>query len=188
MKAPIYRGTRKELEAESENALAWFKSMITKAAAEIGGEHEKRIVNVLDNLVYQNITYKGDHFFGSKDRTDYHYVWECGLKEYCGWSKQRFVLRKNGTIHTENLKEALLNWAVTEKQHEYKQSILTYNKTLLAKIEKPDVVHLTLSENEKGVVKFSVYGFPETKCMIENLPGTVKKAEALAAEYKALSQ
>jgi hypothetical protein len=122
MKTPTYRATRQELVDEKQKALEWFAQQCRNvvhawndpaarsyAFAQIdecvsGGTG---YVKLIDNPDVTSTT-------GYRPYNVSCHVWRAGASLRSSHGSERFVLRKDGTIDTERLSEALRLWVDNE--------------------------------------------------------------------------
>lgn len=126
---PIYRGTLAQLEAEKMKAFDWLAAIIRDQIKFDDKAHGKVIKSLLErsraNLeVLKKLTNgfslvvrrdrSGDRFsfvVNDAPKTDYYYAFEVGRKVNGRYGSQKILVRKDGTVHVQNLKLALMMWA-----------------------------------------------------------------------------
>lgn len=120
---PIYRGTSKNLNATAVIARDWMLSICREivngwADDEIMAEAHLMLDAAQSSDQFrvagfsQQVRREGSGYVWSTgESSNYQYVWEIGKSWKTSWSAQRIVLRKDGTVHMENLENALHSWA-----------------------------------------------------------------------------
>lgn len=148
---PAYRGTQSDLRSNAEQASTWFFSQIMIAVESLTAEQKARVIQEMSSdtaLTIQRVTQSSTSY--KKD--DFFYEWETGENLRSQWSRQKFVLRKNNTIHMENLIECLRRWADKKLYESEAERVSRENKALFEKAGSPkhEWVTTRLSEHECG--------------------------------------
>lgn len=180
MNVPTYRGLQSDLEAKKLEARDWMIAQCKRIVTTFRPEVADEINAMLDELVANGTSSNHKHFSAhgfrqsidrqstgwsyrasNEHRADWFYKWEIGQNQRCSYGAQKIVLRKNGTIHEDNLKGALWDWGCRAVRLKREDDIYGKNKEQYEQLQSPGkhdtffTVDLSKTVIGKATVKYS---------------------------------
>ena len=158
---PTYRGSYKELDAEKDQANEWFNAQIMnlltdKQRGEIYAYGPVDVHHAVDRQQ------SGPWGYSSRERDDYFHIWRMRnpRKPY---TNMRFMIRKNGTLNTKNLKEAVIDQIHRRINHRRESNILQQNKNIWNELYRSDpeilICDKVLSSTQIGMCVIKIREF-----------------------------
>lgn len=129
-----------------------------------------------------------------RERTDWFMVWKIGKNMSTRWGGQKITMRKDGSVHEDNLKGALLAWANSEISSRRRASIKEANLVEYETYQSPgkhdNFVTVELSEGKLGVcnITYSNTWVKLGKVLdvpIRNAENMIRKMQAAAENFAA---
>lgn len=198
---PTYRGIIKDLKKEIPHAKQWIVDQIIRIMDEdkaLFGD-EKRTWILKHSKIWLSGEYAigfgidvaaakdGGYFYNHKpfDEREGKFIFRMG-RSTAGYTGQRIVLRKNGTINDKILKEAMYALAYDEIAYAKKVDVYEHNKTFYESLGKPCENHrscyIELSQFKEGEcrVKYDTtrIKFDLANVKIRDIESTVAKIKS----------
>ncbi len=199
MNTPIYRGTRSELQKHEKYANEWFHLQVLEAIQDMSDDKKKLITNKIEadkdgdnafGLIKFSISSPSSSLYSSRERSDYYYLWECGLKDGSSWSGQRIVVLKSGKVNIKSLANALSNWAEKEQLDSRNKNILKANKEQYNSAGSPSHADVrgSLSNTEEGMATLWMHDYPKVRTKIVNIQSAINAMLSVREEFEQIQQ
>lgn len=181
---PLYRGTRAEIKADRERADEWLRDQCREAVSEFTQD-------VRDEVEAHPTWFYMSRYHGPDV---YAHQWELGISPHGHHGGLKVRLRKDGTIHADNLKAALYDWARKRITSREAANTLEVNKAMYAECQPHGfaeyLVSVKLSRKTIGRASVTVsdieFKVGPMLCDIAGVPNVVKQLMGLRATYKAM--
>lgn len=200
---PLYRGTPTLMKLDAPKARDWFVAQCRRLAATLEDQAVKDRLELEFQAMEQAEVKDGDvrsglGFFHMQYRREGgHYYWSNpgGLehKDYLWWfeigdsgrttygSKQKIKIRKDGSIHEQNLLEALEHWARKAISRQRSQDIHAANLEEYERLQSPgkhdSFIKVELSRGTMGVCSITYSNTWVKMGKVHDIP--IKNAQAM---------
>lgn len=150
----LYRGTKKDLQAELPAAAEEMRNLIKKLCADQSDEFKAVLESHFFSDDYKDwdkfkvaIKRSGSMYYSSRNSEydDYFYEFTCGASLRSQWGRNNIRMRKNGTFNEENIRDGVVLWVNRILSHQRSKAERDDNQQYYESIGSPSHPNCTIA-------------------------------------------